>query len=280
VLWYDRSLMDQFGYKLPTTWEEYTELGERVAREHPGYITGAAGDPFTPEIFFWPSKCGASGVVGPRAMTVNTTSPECRRAAQLVDRGVQGGWMTDLSVFSPEFVQKYTGKVLMLPGPAWFAGAIFNNEASLNVPAGRIGAAAPLPWAGEEPATGNVGGGTWFVSSHSKNLDAATRFVDFVTTADDYQVAKAPGYPAYAPAADKWIAGQERSGYYATDLSALTVAAPQVWSGWGAPAFSQEAVWARTMQPLITSRQPLEQALGTWGQAIVDQAKVNGYTVQ
>ncbi len=27
VLWYDKSLMDQFGYTVPTTWEEYQALG-------------------------------------------------------------------------------------------------------------------------------------------------------------------------------------------------------------------------------------------------------------
>ena len=53
------------------------------------------------------------------------------------------------------------------------------------------------------------GGGTWFISSHSKNLAAADKFVQFVTTDDAYQVNLAPGYPAYAAAGAKWIAKQE-----------------------------------------------------------------------
>ncbi|MEJ5867201.1 ABC transporter substrate-binding protein [Pseudokineococcus sp. 5B2Z-1] len=280
VLWYDQSLMDEFGYELPTTWEEYGELSARVAEEHPGYITGSVGDPWTPEIFFWASRCQANDVEGPSTMVVDTTSPECQRAAELVDAGVEQGWLTDLSVFSPEFVQQYSGKVVMMPGPAWFAGAIFDNPDSLAVPPGQIGVAPPLPWGDEDAVTGNVGGGTWFVSSHSRNLEAATQFVEFVTTADDYQVEQAPGYPAYAPAADKWVSGQEDSGYYASDLAGLTEAAPLVWSGWGAPAFSQEAIWAKTMQPLLTSGQPLTDELDTWQQAIEDQAQVFGYSVQ
>ena len=71
--------------------------------------------------------------------------------------------------------------------------------------------------------TGNVGGGTWLLSAHTANLKAAKEFLTWVTTADDYQVELAPGYPAYAPAAKNWLAKQDACGYYASDLAgALT----------------------------------------------------------
>ena len=158
-------------------------------------------------------------------------------------------------MFSPDFAKKYAGKVLMMPGPAWYAGAIFNNKTALNVPAGQLGVAAPLAWGSSPAVTGDVGGGTWFISSHSKNLAAAEKFAEFVTIADDYQVDVAPGYPAFAAAGAKWIAKQEASNYYATSLDAITAAGGQIWSGWGSGEFSQEAIWAKTMIPLITSGQ-------------------------
>ena len=68
--------MKQWGYKVPATWEDYQALGEKVATEHPGYLVGAAGDTFTPEIYMWASKCGANQITGPKAVTVNTTSDE------------------------------------------------------------------------------------------------------------------------------------------------------------------------------------------------------------
>ena len=40
VLWYNKTLFDQFGYTVPTTWEEYQALGDKLAAEHPGYILG------------------------------------------------------------------------------------------------------------------------------------------------------------------------------------------------------------------------------------------------
>ncbi|SEF17662.1 ABC transporter substrate-binding protein [Streptomyces sp. Ag109_O5-10] len=280
VLWYNKSLLDKFGYAVPTTWEEYQALGEKVAKEHPGYIVGTAGDAWTPEVFMWGSKCQANDVPGPESLTVKTDSTECRRAASLLDTLRDNGTVPAVSVFTPEFLKKYTGKVLMMPGPAWYAGAIFNNPQSLNVPAGQLGVAAPLPWKGESGAvTGNVGGGTWFVSSHSKNLKAAEKFVQFVTTADEYQVDVAPGYPAYAPAAQKWVAKQEASKYYATPLQPVVTAASQVWDGWGYPMFSQEAIWAKTITPGITGGKSIVDLLPTWQTAIENQAKVNGYKV-
>ena len=280
VLWYNKKLMDQFGYAVPTTWEEYQALGEKVAKEHPGYIIGTAGDAWTPEVFFWASKCQANGITGPKAVTVNTDTTECKRAASMLDTLRGNGTVPVVSVFTPEFLKKYTGKVLMMPGPAWYAGAIFNNPQSLKVPAGQLGIAAPLPWKGDDkPVTGNVGGGTWFISSHSKNLAAAEKFVQFVTTADDYQVKVAPGYPAYAPAAEKWVAKQESSKYFATSLEPIVTAASQVWDGWGYGIFSQEAVWAKTVTTAVTGGKSILELLPTWQQAIENQAKVNGYSV-
>jgi ABC-type glycerol-3-phosphate transport system substrate-binding protein len=280
VFWYNKTLLAKFGYTVPATWQEYQALGERVAREHPGYIVGTVGDAWTPEVFFWGSKCQANNITGPKSVTVNTDSTECRRAASMLDTLIKNGTTPNVSVFTPQFVQKYSGKVLAMPGPAWYAGAIFNNPESLNVPRGQLGVAAPPAWAGEAAVTGNVGGGTWFVSSHSKNLKAAEKFVEFVTTADGYQVDLAPGYPAYAPAAEKWIKKQESSGYYATDLQPVAKAGAAVWDGWGFGIFSQEAIWAKTVTPAIAGGKNIVDLLPAWETAIENQARVDGYTVR
>jgi len=279
VLWYNKALMDKFGYTVPTTWEDYQALGEKVAKDHPGYIIGTAGDAWTPEVYMWASKCEANNITGPTSVTVKTDSDECKRAASMLDTLRQDGTVPVVSVFTPEFLKKYTGKVLMTPGPAWYSGAIFNNPQSLNVPAGQLAVAAPPAWGSDEPVTGNVGGGTWFISSHSKNLQAAEKFVQFVTTSDDYQVALAPGYPAYAAAAEKWIAKQESSKYFASSLEPVVTAGSQIWDGWGYGIFSQEAIWAKTITPAVAGGKNIVDLLPTWEQAIKNQAQVDGYKV-
>ncbi|HEY8987234.1 MAG TPA: extracellular solute-binding protein [Streptomyces sp.] len=278
VLWYDAPLMKKFGYTVPTTWEEYQALGEKVAKEHPGYLVGDAGDSFTPEIYLWAGKCGANHITGPKAVSVNTTSEACTKMAKLMDVLIQNKSLSISGVFSTDFAKNKAGKILMMPGPAWYGGAVFKS--TLKVAAGRI-AVAPVPqWKGEtSPSTGNVGGGTWLLSQHSAHLKAATDFLTWVTTDTAYQGKEAPGFPAYAPAAETWLTGQGASGYYASDLNALKAASTQVWPEWGSGQFSQEAIWAATVKPGLTQGKTVESLLPAWQDSIVKYAKSNGYQV-
>ena len=167
-----------------------------------------------------------------------------------------------------------------MPGPVWFTGALFQNPDSLNVPAGQIGAGAPLHWEGEEIVTGNVGGGTWFASSHTKNLDAVKTLMEFVTSSDEYQVELTGGYPAYADAAEKWIAKQANGGYFVGDFEQTVVdAASQVWSGWGYPSFSAETAYSKIVLPALAAGDTIESVAPEWQQEMENEAQVQGYTV-
>lgn len=280
VLWFDQTLFDKFGYTIPKTWEEYAALGEKVAKEHPGYIIGAAGDGWAPEVYMWASQCQAGNITEQTTIMVDTTSENCKRMAKLLDGLIANESIATDSVFSPAFIQKYKGKVLAMPGPIWYAGAIFSNPDSLNVPAGRIGASAPLIWNGGDNVTGSVGGGTWYASSHSGNLAAAKKFLEFVATSDEFQVELNPGLPAYETAGKKWVAKQVASKYYANDLTAITESASLVWPEWSSPKFSQEAVWSQTITPKVINGGSILDSLEDWGTAIKNQAQINGYTVK
>ncbi len=157
--------------------------------------------------------------------------------------------MSTLSLFGPEFAKTQGDKVLLMPGPSWYGGAVFQGSPQ-DAQAARSPSRPPLAWAdADSTVTGNVGGGAWWISSHSTNLKAASDFATWVTTHDAYQADLAPGYPAYTAAATKWLAKTAKSGYYANDIAApIQEAAGQVWPGWGSAAFSQEAVWAKVVQ--------------------------------
>jgi ABC-type glycerol-3-phosphate transport system substrate-binding protein len=279
VLWYDQKLMTEFGYDVPTTWEEYEALADKVATEHPGYIVGTAGDAWAPEIYMWAAECPANKVTGATSITVNTGDPNCVRAAQMMDKLIANETMSTLSLFGPEFVKEQGAKVLMLPGPSWYGGAVF--QGTIKTPEGQIAVAPPLHWADQDPpVTGNVGGGAWWISSHSKNLEAARDFAVWVTTSEEYQADLAPGFPADTAAATKWLEKQQSSGYWANDISEpIIAAAGQVWPGWGSAAFSQEAIWAKVVQAGMAKGDSIESLLPAWQTEIENQAKVNGYSV-
>ena len=278
VLWYNKKLMDQFGYPVPTTWEQYQALGEKVAKEHPGYLVGTAGDAWTPEVYFWASQCTASTATGAKQVTVNLQDPKCTRMASLLDTLIAKGSVSKDTVFSADFIKNDAAKVLMMPGPSWYGQTLFDS--TFKTPAGQIAAAAPLKFAADTTNyTGNVGGGLWFVSSHSHNLKAAGDLVTWMATSNAYQ-ATAGTYPAFKSAAVAWLANQKKTGYFADDVAPVfTLAAGLVWPGWASTQYSQESIYASTVVPALGAGKSLTSTLGTWQTAITDQAKSLGYTV-
>ena len=281
VLWYNAPLMQQWGYQVPTTWPQYEQIGQEVAKQHPGYLVGAVGDAFAPEIYMWASQCQANDVTGIRSVTVNVTSANCTRMASLLDTLLQDKSMSPLSAFSSAFNKKEKGKVLMMPSPVWFDGSVFDTPTGLNTPKGQMAAAAVPQWPGTAtPTTGDVGGGTWLLSAHSAHLSEAVNFIEWVTTSNAYQADLAPGLPAYAPAAKLWLANQQESGYFASDIvPAVEQAAGQIWQDWGYGKYSQEAIWAATVTPGITAGKTIVSMLPAWQTAINNYATAAGYQV-
>ncbi|HEX4832473.1 MAG TPA: ABC transporter substrate-binding protein [Trebonia sp.] len=277
VLWYNAKLMKQFGYQVPTTWEQYQALGAQVAKQHPGYITGSVGDPWTPEVYFWASQCPANTISG-NSVAISTGNANCTKMAALLDAGVKNGSLTKQSAFATSFVKQYAAKTLMLIGPSWYGQYVFN--AALKVPAGQVAAGAPLTWSGQSaPSTGDVGGGIWMVSKYSRNLAAAGALAQYMATSNDYQLT-APTYPAYKPAATAWLAAQAKQHYFASDVSAVfEQAANEIWGGWGTGRFSQENIWAASMTPPINGGKTISSLLPAWQTAIENQARSFGYTV-
>ena len=101
-----------------------------------------------------------------------------------------------------------------------------------------------------------------------------------MTTNDAYQGDLAPGFPAYVPAAKVWLAHQASSGYFADDITpALEQAAGQVWQGWNYGKWSNEAIWAATIDPGLTAGKTIVSMLPAWQTAITNYATSDGYTV-
>jgi len=201
----------------------------------------------------------------------------------MLDPMIKSGTLPPLSVFTPDFAKKYGGakdKVLMMPGPSWYAQAVFDQ--TLHIPAGEITAANPLQWENETPVTtGQVGGGPWIISRHSKNLAAAAKFVTWVTTEFNPTGKDArPGYPAYAPAATKWLADLATNPYFAADPTpALKVGADQIWSGWNLVTYPDQPVWSNTVVTQLVAGKSLSSLLQPLGDALAQAAQAAGYAV-
>jgi ABC-type glycerol-3-phosphate transport system substrate-binding protein len=282
VLWVNKKLMDEFGYKVPTTWQQWAEIGKKAAAEHPGYIVGNVGDSFGHWIYLWGNQCPLEQLRGDKLL-INAADPHCTRVAGMLDPLIKSGAVPPLSVFTPDFAGKYGGakdKVLMMPGPSWYAQALFDQ--TLHIPAGQITAAPPLQWDGETPVTtGQVGGGPWIISKHSRNIAGAADFVVWATTVFNPGGKDArPGYPAYGPLADAWLKDMAANKYFAADPTpALKAAADQVWDGWNLVSFPDQPVWSNAVVNQLVAGKSLTSLLPALGDGLAQAAQASGYQV-
>lgn len=279
VTYSNQRLLDEFGYEAPTTWEEYGELGDKLAAEHPGYILGSLGDSFMTYVYYGGSESPVFQADGTE-FSSDVTDEHAVAITEILDGMLENGTLVQDSLFGAEFAEKYADKLVAVPGPVWYTGAIF--QGALAVPAGEIAVSAPLHWADGDIATGNVGGGIWYASSHTENLDAVETFLEFVTSAPEFQVEASSGYPAYTEAAEGWLGKLAETDYFANDdfETVMSDAAGQIWSGWSVTKWSPETAWATIVIPGIAEGKSVESLLPAWQEELDNEATVNGYTVK
>ncbi|MCX5317020.1 ABC transporter substrate-binding protein [Streptomyces sp. NBC_00154] len=281
VLWYNKPLMAKFGYQVPKTWDEYQALGVRVAKEHPGYIIGAAGASTVYYDYLWSSGCPLQSVVSSTQVTINTKDPKCTRVASLLDPLLANGSVSRLSPVDPAtYKLAQSGKLLMQPAASWFGQYVFKAKASYGFPNGEL-AAAPMPtWAGETTNfSGAQGGGIYVVSSHAKNKTGAVAVAQWVATNNTYQ-STAPTYPAYIPAAQAWLAQLKADPFYAKDPSAvLQAAAGKINPAEGPTRYPIEGPVNSTVVAAITGGQSIASAFPALQTQLSGLAQTAGYQV-
>jgi multiple sugar transport system substrate-binding protein len=221
VLWYDKTQMDAFGYTVPTTWEEFQALGDKVAKEHPGYVLGTADN--EPTEYMWASGCPVADPISMSQVYINATDPKCTRVAQMVDHMVANGSLSNLGPFDTKFVALGNqGKILMDICAAWCGDYVFNGTYyKADQLKNQLAAALPPKWAADDKAyTGNWGGSSWAVSRHTVNPKLAVAIAVYMTT--DIDVTQIVGtMPAYGPAADAWAKKLDSSKLYASNPYAV-----------------------------------------------------------
>jgi multiple sugar transport system substrate-binding protein len=277
LFWYNKALLDQFGYQPPTTWEDYQALGDKLAKDHPGYFLGSIGDSFEgPYIYYWSGEAPIFQVKGD-TFSSDVNDPNSKKVTDMLDHMVKNGTVTLDSLFGAPFVAK-ADHLVAIPGPAWYAGVLFQNAQSINAKPGTWVAAPPLYWSNGDRVTGNVGGGVWYASSHTTNPDGVKTFLQFIVS--DPQTAGTGGLPAYKAASDAWLAGQAKSGFYAGDFAAaVSTAAASVWNGWGFPNLSPETPWAKVITPGLAAGKTIADLANDWQTEMKNEAQVAGYTV-
>jgi ABC-type glycerol-3-phosphate transport system substrate-binding protein len=284
VLWYNKPLMEEFGYSVPTTWEEYQALGERVAAEHPGYVVGSFGDDQGMNVYFWASRCPMNQLKDPNTVLINLADPKCVRAAKLVDAMLANGSISKLGPFDPAFAQLANeNKLLMMPAASWYGEYVFGGKPDSTYykeANGQLDVAPPLKWADEDKAyTGAQGGSAWTMSRHTKNPELAAELIVWLTTSNDYQ-GSAPTFPAYLPAADVWRSTIANNKVYATDpFPVLKETSGLIDPLWANVRFDKGSAFNSVVIAAVQAGQTVESALPELQNQLSSLAQAQGYQV-
>jgi len=219
VTYYDDSLMKQFGYTVPTTWEDYQALSDKVAKDHPGYYLGTFGDGWTFLSFFEASGCPTHQLVDAGTLNINVTDPKCTRAAALVDHMIANKTLFNTDFFNTDYDKLITDhKVLMFEGPAWMWGSFGGTKGNWwETTDKKLGVAAPFKWAADPaPMVAAMGGAAWTVSRHTQNPRLAVALIEFVTE-DKTLWTGSTNFPAYKPIQPLWQQAVSSNPLFASD---------------------------------------------------------------
>lgn len=280
VLWYNAALMAEFGYEVPTTMDEYKELGIKLATEHPGYVVGNANDIYGLQPFYGSSGCPFSTASEDQtSVTIDLSDEKCQAATDVLAPLVQNGTVSSLGLFTPEFTELGTSnKILMLPGASWFGDFLLKTYGG---PDGQFAAADMPLWPGEDvPYAGAEGGGLWVMSKHTENPDAASALITDLTTDPEVQTVAAT-YPADKAAAEIWLEAKAADPFYASDpVPALETSAGLINPSLTYIRYFAQLVdsYNQTVLPALSSSDPAA-ALEEWESQLSRLAETAGYQV-
>ncbi len=284
VLYFNKPLLDQFGYRLPTTWQEYQALGERVSIEHPGYIIGAFGDAWGFKAYFDASGCPSSWVLGEKKVHINFGDARCLRAAKLVDSLLANATLAPYGYFDPQFNQLVrANKLLTLVAPTWMALSSFGGKPGsqyYDTANHQLGVAAPLRWEGDARVmTSAMGGGAWVISQHTQNLPLALDFVTWMVSAPEFW-SITPDYPVYVPVQPVWEKALVENPLFANDpFPAMQSASQTISPLYSLPGYDVMGVLNDFVNRALIQKKTLESLLPDLQAAMTAQALAAGYEV-
>ncbi len=284
VLYFNKLLMDQFGYRVPATWQEYQALGEQVGHEHTGYIIGAFGDAWGFKAYFDASGCPSSWVLNEKKVFINFGDSRCVRAAKLVDALLANGTLAPYGYFDPHFNQiAQDNKLLMLVAPSWMALASFGGKPDsqyYTTADHQLGTAAPLRWDGDSQVmTSAMGGGAWVVSKHTQNLPLVLDFITWMVSAPEFW-SISPDYPVYVPVQPAWEKAVNANPLFANDPFPVMQTASQAISPlYTLPGYDVMGILNDFVGGALRQQKTLESLLPDLQATMTAKAQAAGYDV-
>ncbi len=287
VTYYNAPLFTQFGYKVPTTFEEMQTLSDQVAKDHPGYYLGTLGDGWSWLSYFEASGCPYADVKDVGTLEINVSDPTCTRAAQLIDHMVANKTLWNTDYFTASWVQiANNNKLLMLIAPVWaalgtFKGTYYTDKTTPSQTSHVLGVAAPLKWAADATAqTAAMGGAAWTISQHTKNPGLSLLFAEYATQDPDLWKGSS-NFPSFTPLQPLFNATVKDDPIFASDPTpAFAQAATEISTiGDNWPRFDLIAPLNTVVKDMYSKNQTMVATLPEVTSVLTPLAEAQGYNV-
>ncbi|MDP1731609.1 MAG: extracellular solute-binding protein [Devosia sp.] len=281
IVWYNKAQMAELGKAVPTTWEEFEQLGAELSSM--GYSLGTGVEPWPLVGYLMSGGCEIALPVAGKddTLKIDLTTERCLKPARMVDNMLANGSLSKFGPFEPDFVnQAKTGKVPLMIGPTWFGEYVI--KPTYEFAPGLLAAALPLKWADQDqPLTWSWGGGTYGGWKDTAHQDAVVDLLIW-SSSDVANQTSAVTLPAHEPSALAWGEKLKADAYYADDgvFAAEVDSAAYSHPGYASLRFSVADAVAKTLVQEIGTGGKIVDALPALQEELINLAKLNGYSVE
>ncbi|MGX5696749.1 ABC transporter substrate-binding protein [Agromyces soli] len=282
ALFYNKTVFDQYGIAVPTTWDEYVAAAQQLHAADPTkYITADTGDSGFTTSMIWQAG-GRPFEADGTNVTIDLADEGTQKWTGVWNQLIEQGLLSDTPGWSDEWYQGLgDGSIASLVIGAWMPGVL---ESSVPDGAGdwRV---APMPTYDGTPVAAENGGGGQSVTKQSKNPALAAAFLRWLNSdpaSIDIFLEKG-GFPSTtADLDDPEFVGYESEYFGGQKINeVLTQASKDVSSGWQYLPYQVYAnsIYGDTVGQSYANKTDLNEGLAAWQDQLVDYGNEQGFTV-
>ncbi|WAC70651.1 ABC transporter substrate-binding protein [Microbacterium sp. SL75] len=282
ALFYNKSVFDQYGIAVPTTWDEYVAAGEKLHAADPTkYITADNGDSGFTTSMIWQAG-GTPFKTSGTDVTIDLQDEGSKKFADNWNRLIEGGLISNTPSWSDEWFKGLgDGSIASLVIGAWMPGVL---ESSVKDGSGKW-AVAPIPTYDGKAVTAENGGGGQAVTKQSKNPALAAGFLKWLNNDDESLkiFAESGGFPSTTAQLSDPAFVDKKSDYFGGQQinQVLTQASSEVREGWSYLPFQVYAnsIYGDTVGQAYSKKSDLNAGLTAWQDQLVQYGNDQGFSV-
>jgi multiple sugar transport system substrate-binding protein len=283
ALFYNKSVFDQYGLTVPTTWDEYIETAKKLHAANPeAYITNDTGDAGFTTSMIWQAGGKPYTTKDNTDVTIDLQDEGSKKFADTWSQLTQNDLVAPVSSWSDEWYRGLgDGTIATLAIGAWMPG---NLTSGVPEAAGDWRVAKLPTFEAGVPANAENGGGGDAILKQSKNKLVAAGFLQYMNEGEGTQISLAAGgFPSTVADLESEEFLAQSSDYFGGQKinEVLADSIDDVVPGWSYLPFQvySNSIFNDTVGQAYADKTDLNEGLKAWQKATADYGNEQGFTV-